>query len=161
MNFPSLGESTNKDSAQQAPQAKPQSKAAGPMMFTSDNLASASQKQARKEEVKFESKRFTFTGKANLRSEAEQQTPASNTDYDYSKMRMSAATSGKRPEGEGGQRRDRPARQENDGFGSDEDFEVVREKKREPRRQGINEGGDFGFSQGGQPPRFFRGGQDK
>ena len=95
-----------------------------------------------------------FRGKAKLNTgAATQQDDVGRMNYDFSKMRMSAATSkrtGEAGEGGDGQRRrgDDGARNAN---AFDDDFEVVREKKR---------GGGGAPSFGGGKPNFFRGSSD-
>ena len=114
-----------------------------------------------------------FTGKARLVANDTKVDDSQNSrmNYDFSRMKMSAATTGKKAEGgadrkdggEGGegQRRGPPRGANRDnkpaaGFSDDEDFEVVREKK----KTGFNNnrrGGDFERADGGKP-NFFRSG---
>jgi hypothetical protein len=100
-----------------------------------------------------------FTGKAKLRMAPTdtEETPAANMNYDFSKMNMSAATSGKRPEGEEGERRGGGGYRDRPLF--EDDFEVVADKpKREPRKP-LREFAKPTF--GGDKPTFSRGGANR
>lgn len=106
-----------------------------------------------------------FRGKAKLNTGApkEEESVPSKQNYDFSSMKMSAATA-KGPKAEGAAEGTKPkeqkerrqrASQGDDGFGSDDGFEVVTEKKRLPAKRG----GDFSDASFGKPS-FTRGGRD-
>lgn len=124
------------------------------------------------EEAKKPSKPI-FTGKARLVANDTKADDVQNSrmNYDFSRMRMSAATTGKKPEGaargegareDGGDQERRGNRDNNakaGGFSDDdEDFEVVREKKKTGFNRPRNDFGDSGFASGGGKPNFFRSG---
>ena len=118
-----------------------ENKAAGPMMFGGASMAKGPRDAAPAEESKAKTKPV-FTGKAKLftgGAAANEDVP-SRMNYDFSRMKMSAATTGKRPEGEqgkprgegrgDGEQRGQPRNAAPSGFEDDDEFEVVKEKKK-------------------------------
>ena len=151
------------------------SKADGAMMFTGGSTAKGARREdgdRQDEEAKAPVKEATkpvFRGKAKFSTGGASNDEVQNSrmNYDFSKMRMSAATSktkdGDRPEGEQGEQRERrqpgaPKRMMD--FAQDDDFEVVAEK---PKRQhGGNRAHASGVDNmdfGRGKPSFTRGGQ--
>lgn len=81
--------------------------------------------------------------------------------YDFSKMKLSAATATgvkkdgeERPPRKEGERRGPPRKAFGNDFSDDDGFEVVKEKKKEPRVKRQHEEPSFG----GGKPMFTRGG---
>jgi|Transcript_34682 hypothetical protein len=82
--------------------------------------------------------------------------------YDFSRMNMSAATTGKRAEGEQkprgeGERRGPPRNAGQDDFEDDDEFEVVKEKKKTTQRRAFDGESSFGAGM----PTFTRGGGNR
>ena len=138
------------------------SKASGPMMFSGMSAAKGPRDAPQEESKGSGPKMPIFKGKAKLNTgpTAVSDSKGPSTNYDFSRMGMSAATTGKRAEGgaageqKGDGERRRPAAKAQ--FSDDEDFEVVREKKKPQRRQFD---GDSAF--GGGKPSFTRGGGNR
>lgn len=168
--FPDLDDSTKAGKG-----ASNTSKADGAMMFMSGATAKGArvEGEARQDEEAKEPRQATkpvFRGKAkfNTGGASNDEVQNSRMNYDFSKMRMSAATTKtkegeKREDGEEGEQRERrqpgaPKRMMD--FQQDDDFEVVAEKpKRQPGHnraagEGVNNM-DFGRGK----PSFTRGGQ--
>ena len=109
-----------------------------------------------------------FRGKAKLGGASNEEVQNSRMNYDFSRMNMSAATSGKK-EGEEGQdgqtgerrgegnrtRQGAGAQAQRNPFGDDDDFEVVREKPKKQPRQFEEPSFDGG------KPMFTRGGSNR
>lgn len=143
----------------------PESKAAGPMMFGGGSTAKGPRDAAPAEEVKV-MKKPVFTGKAKLNTggASNEEVANSRMNYDFSRMNMSAATTGKRAEGEQrqpraeGERRGPPRNAASSGFDDDDEFEVVKEKKKGAgQRRGFDDESGFGSGM----PTFTRGGGNR
>ena len=163
--FPDLA-----DAAKGSSSANQGSKADGAMMFMSGATAKGARVEGEArpvEEAKAPSAtKPVFRGKAkfNTGGASNEEMQDSRMNYDFSKMRMSAATAkkaegeGEKGEGEQRERRQPGAPKRMMDFQDDEDFEVVKDK---PKRQPVqNRGGDFenvDFGRG--KPTFTRGGQ--
>jgi len=139
-------------------------KAAGPMMFSNSSAARGPREGPTfgQEENKTGGapKMPIFKGKAKLNKEVVATTEESGTrmNYDFSRMGMSAATTGKKPEGEGfdGESRHPAAKAGSGNFSDDDDFEVVKAKEKvvRPRFEGEP-------TFGGGMPSFTRGGGNR
>ena len=174
--FPDLDQAASDN-----PDAPQKSKADSAMIFTIGAASRGGKPEngAPAEEAKKPSKPV-FTGKARLVANDTKADDVQNSrmNYDFSRMKMSAATTGKKPEGaargegtrqDGGDQERRGGNRGNrdnnnakaaGGFSDDEDFEVVREKKKTGFNRPRNDFGDSGFGSGGGKPSFFRGGGD-
>jgi len=148
------------------------SKADGAMMFMSGATAKGARTEGenKDEEAKAptQATKPVFRGKAkfNTGGASNDEVQNSRMNYDFSKMRMSAATT-KTKEGEKGgdgeqgeqrQRREPGAPKRMMDFSQDDDFEVVQDKpKRQPGHNRGNQGGVDNMDFGRGKPSFTRG----
>ena len=162
--FPDLDSSA---SASGAAQQSNKSKADSAMIYSfgaSTKGARAAGDEPEENKSTTQATKPVFKGKAKFLAggATNEEVANSRMNYDFSKMRMSAATSKKTEGGADGEQRNRDG-DERRGAGprtmgfddEDEDFEVVREKKKTTQRRG----GDFAEPTfGGGKPSFMRGG---
>jgi len=133
------------------------------MMFTNSGMAARGPREplAAPEESKGPAKMPVFTGKAKLKQAnpvATEEETGSRMHYDFSRMGMSAATTGKKPDGE--QRGEGEFGRRAADYSDDDDFAVVQEKKKAvPRPPREGEHGEPAF--GGGKPMFTRGGGNR
>lgn len=122
------------------------------MQFSFGAAAKGAREENAPEEKKTMATKPVFKGKAKLNTgPAATEDAAGSMSYDFSKMRMSAATT-KKTEGAEGQGERGGERRGPRTFGDDDDFEVVAEKKK-PVRKNYEEP-----KFGGGMPSFTRGG---
>lgn len=169
--FPDIGDAAASGNSPTQPGA---SKANSAMMFSGGAAARGPRVAGEDgatggEEVKAAATKPVFRGKAKFQTGGASNEEVNNSrmNYDFSKMRMSAATTktavgpdGERQGGERDGERREGQRGGNRGFGGaafdDDDFEVVSDVKKKPPRRNFEEP-----TFGGGMPMFTRGGENR